>query len=28
VKWDEASKTLVLGEPLLITTENVGQFDY
>ncbi|MDF2825812.1 MAG: putative transporter substrate-binding protein [Mycobacterium sp.] len=28
VKWDEATKTLVLGEPLLITTENVGQFDY
>jgi rhamnose transport system substrate-binding protein len=28
VKWDEASKTLVLGEPLLITTANVGQFDY
>lgn len=28
VKWDEASKTLVLGEPLLITTQNVGQFDY
>ena len=28
VKWDEASKTLVLGDPLLITTENVGDFDY
>ena len=28
IKWDEASKTLVLGEPLLITTENVDQFDY
>lgn len=28
VKWDEASKTLVLGDPLLITTENVGQFNY
>ena len=28
VKWDEASKTLVLGDPLLITTENVDQFDY
>jgi rhamnose transport system substrate-binding protein len=28
VKWDEATKTLVLGEPLLITTENVDQFNY
>jgi rhamnose transport system substrate-binding protein len=28
VKWDEASKTLVLGDPLLITTENVDQFNY
>jgi len=28
IKWDEASKTLVLGDPLLITTENVGQFNY
>jgi rhamnose transport system substrate-binding protein len=28
IKWDEASKTLVLGDPLLITTENVDQFDY
>ena len=28
VKWDEASKTLVLGDPLLITTQNVDQFDY
>ena len=27
-KWDEASKTLVLGDPLLITTENVDQFNY
>lgn len=28
VKWDEAAKTLVLGDPLLITTENVDQFNY
>ena len=28
VKWDEASKTLVLGDPLPITTQNVDQFDY
>ena len=28
VKWDEASKTLVLGDPLLITTANVDQFNY
>ena len=28
VKWDAPSKTLVLGDPLLITTENVDQFDY
>ena len=28
VKWDEATKTLVLGEPLLITNENVDQFNY
>lgn len=28
IKWDEASKTLVLGDPLLITTENVDQFNY
>ena len=28
VKWDEASKTLVLGDPLLITTVNVDEFDY
>jgi rhamnose transport system substrate-binding protein len=28
VKWDEASKMLVLGDPLLITTQNVDQFDY
>jgi rhamnose transport system substrate-binding protein len=28
VKWDEGSKTLVLGDPLLITTENVDQFNY
>jgi len=28
VKWDAPTKTLILGEPLLITTENVGQFNY
>ena len=28
VKWDDASKTLVLGDPLLITTQNVDQFNY
>lgn len=28
VTWDEESKTLLLGPPLLITTENVDDFDY
>ena len=28
VKWDEASKTLVLGDPVVITTDNVDDFDY
>jgi rhamnose transport system substrate-binding protein len=28
VQWDEAGKTLVLGDPLLITTANVDQFNY
>jgi rhamnose transport system substrate-binding protein len=28
VAWDEGSKTLLLGEPLRITTENVDQYQY
>jgi rhamnose transport system substrate-binding protein len=28
VSWDEKTKTLLLGPPLEITTENVDQFDY
>ena len=28
VQWDPATKELLLGDPLLITTENVDQYDY
>ncbi|SDG51141.1 autoinducer 2 ABC transporter substrate-binding protein [Klenkia brasiliensis] len=28
VEYDDSSKTLLLGPPLVITTENVGDFDY
>jgi rhamnose transport system substrate-binding protein len=28
VKFDEPNKTLLLGDPLLITTTNVDQFKY
>ncbi len=28
VTWDAGSKTLLLGDPLLITTENVDQYQY
>ena len=28
VTWDAESKTLLLGDPLLITTENVDQYQY
>jgi rhamnose transport system substrate-binding protein len=28
VSWDEGSKTLLLGDPLRITTENVDQYQY
>jgi rhamnose transport system substrate-binding protein len=28
VKYDAASKTVLLGDPLLITADNVDQFKY
>jgi rhamnose transport system substrate-binding protein len=28
VTWDEGSKELLLGDPLLITTDNVDQYEY
>jgi rhamnose transport system substrate-binding protein len=28
VKYDDATKTLLLGDPLVITKKNVGQFNY
>jgi len=28
IEYDEATKTLLLGPPLVITSDNVGDFDY
>ena len=28
VSYDDSSKTLLLGDPLVLTTDNVGQYDY
>ena len=28
VTWDDSTKTLLLGPPLVITADNVGDFDY